>query len=634
MLKITIQGKKLDLKKDMTLEYNIKNPFFEDDTIPVPATYTFSVPPTANNNKLLAYPLRINQKTRLTEFEGEISYSAIVIARGILVRKKTKQNGDISLYFKAQTSEDLLDKPLCELPLKEYTLNSGDWLQNMIALCERSFRGEEPFALPMVRIKQPDNVMALFGASGEDNNFWQGIIIALAEKFGFAEPKVLYLNPFEFYWQRLPEGNKYYLLKKGAKLFEILTPFPFLWHIMDVVLSSLGISKNPFKDSGNLEKVIVSATYSPTDVSISESTPFRINKSLPDFNTGDFVKDVLKAFGFTLNRLRGCTNIIAYDEILKQDPIDDWTEVLVDGWTIEDEKREHLEAGIDTGVPEFTLDEGEKKTLVEVDTPYDLTYKLYLMSHNLTVDGVQYKKENINKTCWYIKLTREFYYSEAESGSVRFWVTFKGVKPFPSKTKSPLKMKNRKTNFKSPPMLLDFAMDSFSPDYTKMPVNGVYSGKNDFCHRYMYIPYIEAKRSERDFKPTLLSYIGKEQAYIPVSKNSSNVAPDPKYPMATSNGYNPWRGEGLDFSEIRVRSEVARQFFEKQRLKLKGEVVLSEKRIRKLTGIDVIICKGKRWLLQEINIPIKTSKIYPAKVTLVEIPDIDNMSFPKYNLWS
>ncbi len=646
MLAIKIKGEKLDLPSDITFEYHIKNPFFEDKTIPVPATYTFSVPPTPRNNRLLAYPLRINQKTRLSEFEAEVSYGSVVIASGIVVRKKTTQNGNINLYFKAQNEEDLLDKPLCELPLGEYQFSQENWVQELNALCERSFSGEEPFALPMVRTKAHSESVAFFYSASADPAKISKYIRFYMEKFlnlrvptKIVSPSSVYLNPYYVYSQTLNEGSKYYQFTHPTRRggFGMLAPFPYLWHIVDVVFSSLGIADNPFKDGDELEKIIVSGTYKPPMGDDFENKVFRVNKSLPNCTAADFLKNVLKAFGLTLNRLKGKTSVIAYDDVLTQEPVADWSDIILDGWSVEEEKQESLLAGLDTGVPEFTENEVEDKRIVEVENPYQIMYKLYLMAYDLTVDGRRYYKKDIAKTCWYVSSTREFYYSAVDDETKRFWVTFKGVKPLDTGN-FPHKKKNRQASINIAPMVLDYAIDNFNPDFTKEPVNGVYEGAAGTQKRFMYLPFIESKCSEQDFKPTLLSYLGKEASYIPVDANSQNVAPAPRYPFASTNGHNPYNKEGVNFSKVGDYSKTAKLFFESKRLKLKGKVMLSEKQIQRLTGVDVVVFRGKRWLLQEISIPIKMRKIYPSKITLIEIPEIDvqskYLSFPNWTTWT
>ncbi len=639
MLKIIVKGEPLDLKADMTFEYRIKNPFFEDKIIPVPATYSFAIPLTSRNNRLLSYPMRLNQIVKKNEFEAKIIFGSVVIAQGILVRKKATQNGDINMFFKAQMDEGLLDKPLCELPLKEYYLSDGDYLENLHRLCERSFEGEVPFALPMLRISSPSNKVALWGMEKCDYKR----IAEILKWFGRGRHKVIspdevYVNAYSLFWQTLPEGNKYYFIKKEDKLFDRIAPFPYLWHIVEVVLASLDISKNPFKDGGILESLVVSATYCPTDNTISPDKPFKLNKSLSNYNTGRFLKEVFKGFGFCLNRLKGKTSIISYDEMLEQQPLADWSDILIDGWSIEDAKQEELVSGVDSERPRYTPENEEKRNIKEVDSPYYIMYQLYLMANNLNVDGVEYKSEDIPTICWYVSMTGEYYYSYFDEDSGDYWIEYKGVDPLQEigKKTSNLKKKNRKSSLKIPIMTVDFAGELFAPDYTKAPINGVYSGKFDvtvFTHRYTYLPFISAERNKRDFTPALLSYTGKESSYIPVKINNENVAPHPRYPFATTNGYDAFSADGFDFEDAKSFSNTAKVFFEKERCILKGKVLLTEKQVQKLTGVDVIRCNGKKWLLKEISIPIKSHKIYPAQVTLVEIPDL-NLSFPDFDVWA
>ncbi len=642
MLEIIIQGEPLELKSDMTFEYNIKNPFFEDKVIPVPATYSFAVPLTPRNNRLLRYPLRMNQTEKVKEFDAVITFGSITIAKGVLVLKKAVKKGSINLFFKAQADEGLLDKPLCDLPLKEYALNDGDYLENLHNICERSFEKEEPFALPMVRITPPSEKVALFGLEkcslDEKSRIFRE---HFNRKLKGGSPNVSYINPYHFYHQTLLDGNKYYAVKKEDKYLNRIAPFPFLWHIMDVVLSSLGINKNPFKDGGDLESIIVSATYCPPDKEISIDDNFKINKSLSDINTGDFIKEVLKAFGFSLNRLRGKTNIVSYDEMLQQTPIADWSNLLIDGWSIERAKQEELVSGIESERIIYGIENSEERILRTVEYPYDVMYYLYLMANNLKVNGVKYKKEDINSASWYITSTNEYYDSYFDSGD--YWCVYRGVEPsfvFGNHSYN-LKKKERKADLKVPIMIVDMAWDLFLPDFTELPVNGEYVGdynpklgNKGITNRFVYIPFVESDLNARSFSPALLSYQGKESSYIPIPEDDDNVAPHPRYPFANTNGCGVFSAKGFNFDKVKDFSITAKSFFLKERNILKGKVLLSERQIRELSGVDVVLCNGKRWLLKEVRIPIKLHKIYPAQFVLVEIPELENLSFPDLDIWA
>ncbi len=641
MLKIIVQGEPLDLKSDMIFEYRIKNPFFEDDVIPVPATYTFSVPLTSRNNRLLGYPLRLNQTSKVVEFEASIVFGAMVIAEGLLVIKTVSEKGSVNLFFKAQSDEGVLDEPLCDLHLNEYDLRGGDYLENLHALCEQAFRKEVPFALPMVRITNPSDKVAIFGMERCDYAQITAILGFFGKKIHkVALPDDVYVNPYSVFSQTLSERNKYYTIKKDEEFLDRIAPFPYLWHIIEVVLSSLNIYKNPFKDGGVLESIVVSATYCPKDRQVYSDKIFRVNKSLPSCNTGDFVKEVFKGFGFSLNRLRGKTDIVSYKEMLQQKPLSDWSSLLEDGWSVEGVKPELLVAGVADKPKEYSVEEGEKRLLRTVQRSYRIMYELYLMAHDLSVDGISYERKDIEMSAWYVVETGEYYYSYFDEKTQDYWLEYKGVKLSDAPLLSSLKKKKRQANLKVPTMVVDFAGDLFEGDWSKMPVNGRYEGEfstyvepDGFTHRYTYLPFIEAKRNERDFTPALLSYVGHESSYIPYPLSENNVAPSPSYPFATTNGRSALGKAGFDFADMKTFSLAAKEFFEKEKAVLKGKVLLSERQIKELSGIDVVMCKGKRWLLKEISIPIKPHRIYPAVVTLVEIPELDSLSFPDYDVW-
>lgn len=90
---LKIKGEFVDLKQDLELNVSAKNPMFTRQVIPGTVTYSFDVPATERNERIMGFVRHLDNVEKLPELDAELYFGGVLYKRGDFVVKEANNSG-------------------------------------------------------------------------------------------------------------------------------------------------------------------------------------------------------------------------------------------------------------------------------------------------------------------------------------------------------------------------------------------------------------------------------------------------------------------------------------------------------------------------------------------------------------
>lgn len=621
MFYFRVKSQYVDLPEDFRVELILENPLLLQDRIPMPYTTSSEFVLTPANKVLFDNPDRINLKDRVWEYDGCVmGFGARPLYYGLMIIEEVGNR----LMWNFQASDDLsaTKSNMNEIDLGRLDFGFGsiisrqgpDWNTGVIvpSPAMTSYRDEILASLTTDK----DYTTAPIKIAGEDipSMFDDDTLVYVGSLFG----QNRFFNPFSN-----NQGHLAYL--QFAGVFEFTQAHAPIYPQLRVgyfIKKLLGLpdAYNPFL-ADELFKLVLTSHYHPKfrDDLVSRWSGVLLDNEYPtEFTFDNFfikfqsfqpalqssvvLKSMLNLVAGTLFRYQeGASStykILLASDIIADPEIRDWDHLLGSKLIL---SREIAQPYI------FGFDDFD-----EEDPAIDPAFVLATIEDLLTasVDPITFERS------YYIQTTRQLILKKlapkAEStdpDEYTYEVRHSGLERANSSTGyqitsaiSPLKM--------TPVInLVDFATRPEKPEILA------------------YLPVYEGQRSV-NYKPHVMIYQG--MISNPLNTDEPTFFGDHVYPYLSYHNYDPagnrlgdlslhWNGpDGL----IDRYHKHFMTWMERDRLAGYGEFIFSPYYLKDIDFAKKYLVRSKAWWIKKITVPLTKKKIEPARVDLVEAPEV------------
>lgn len=342
MLEIQHAGSLIDLPPDISFDLTIENPFMISDRIPTPYSLTFALPSTPANLALFSYPNRIASVMNF-EYITDISIfvDGVGISTGVL-KLDTYEDGIINAYYLGAAYIPNPGTLMYNVMMAKYLLahcstksevqTETGFYPGFKDLLESTLDGSQNFVCPPVRVvneKQFTPFDPAYDSVREYERLFTTGVYADAKHIAM----VSYLN----FWNINLHAWRY----DDCHMPNIM--FPKIGYLFDLVFKN-NISNNLF-NNGELAKLVMINQYNPALISyaymvenygclfdngLGNNEPFfYLNSYMPEFEIGNFLKDMLKIFCISLfPRKDGGYEMAFNKDVINDNNSEDWTPLV------------------------------------------------------------------------------------------------------------------------------------------------------------------------------------------------------------------------------------------------------------------------------------------------------------------
>lgn len=592
MLKIIADGYAVQLTENFSLNLIIENPFVTAERIPTPYTTTFDLPSTPENLKFFKFPNRVTSKGGFKEYGCRVYFGAINILTGALVVQQ--YNKTIKAFFRGVVFSDNLTKKLKDIDGEKYSFGMGsrrsisftseeNYAHKYMQFMQSRVVGSQDFVAAPVRIKDVawPNVNPLHAPAG----------------YGYEALSLQYFNFFN-------AKDKVYTLGAGTDMRHgPVFPQPFLHTIFDEIFDDT-LEENVFQQ-GELAKVVLVTSYHENfydhiiemykgiildnsyDYNIEQY--FKMESYLPELQSNEFFKDILKVFCCTLFSVGGKFRIVFNQDILNSKTIENWGDKLIGELSIsETDALEYVYGyadnidAMDDFVPVSTL--GNLSDLVTLSViPADNEKEYMVASLNQVMKKIATNNPSFGPPVIYT-----------------YEVVNAGFGGFNDPVGESFDMISNVTPL---PMTVDFYWwtNTGSPDITR---------------RNWMVPIWEGDRTKRPNIGYIMIYQG---------LNNTFTQPD-QYPLLTNHNVDQygnrlgdislnWDGENGLLNRFHV---AYKEWIETSKLRASGTILISALDLKNLDLSKKKHIKGKLFFIEKLSVTITNKGISPAEVDFIE----------------
>lgn len=377
MLQLLINGVSIDLPADISISLSISNPFLSKDSIPLPYSLDFELPPTSKNLEVFSYPNRLAIKDRIESYPCQILFEALVIDSGKLEIERVKDT--ISANFIGSSINNLEhalyknDLGKVEFPgnytTVDYNRQSNfayhykEWGANRKDLSE----GDYVFApVSIVNYNQPWSIFTpIEGNPVPDANLPKFVMSAIRKRYdnAFQLKKPSRSSNDEFVNPFASESDTFLREEGNIQYHPPLFPaFKVSWLLKKIIGDSL--MNNLFESGSILNNLVIPTHYYPTwkvteDSDVTENQwgnfayppmvhnprpsptdpypgqPYIVlAEYLPDYKTNEFIIQLCLLFGITIVSKSGRLYMKFNNDILTADVKHNWSRKIIDGYEI------------------------------------------------------------------------------------------------------------------------------------------------------------------------------------------------------------------------------------------------------------------------------------------------------------
>lgn len=316
------------LPEDFALEMQTNNPVFTSEGS---ASATFSLPATPENLEAAGRPDRLSRtEAFLNNVECILQLGAFQIQGKLIVTScNSEEIGCCITYKEGSLYASYKDKSLKDI-LKDTTLYPSTFpIKTLATLTQNAM--EEPertlfvrFPVKVQLMEGYDIILNALEDTSDDFGISFGDIIYQARSYTYGDTTI-----------NVPNGYG-------------LTAFPFLYHIIEVILKTVGnynIVRNDFTREPFCYLVLL---HPVADLMCKGNIAYR--DLVPDITLSDFISWLQDKFGAYIAIDDKDVSIIILDEILSESPAFDLTPYIDDDLSLEIPDMEHISIEMDTSL--------------------------------------------------------------------------------------------------------------------------------------------------------------------------------------------------------------------------------------------------------------------------------------------
>ncbi|MEO9474125.1 MAG: hypothetical protein ABJG41_01280 [Cyclobacteriaceae bacterium] len=608
MLKITQNGQALNLFPDTQISFVYENPLFLTDRIPVAKTLSFTIPVTANNQTILGYPNRIHSENWGRVYNDfRVFFGPVQFFYGSgIIQEYTDR---ISLFLRGVVLPDEIKTKMNDVDLgEEYFGDESE--DNFPSYLEADSFGEtyRLYFENMLDGSQPEVVapIKLEGAA------WPGLAeqnLSAPKNQGIAATEALYLNFFNANREDHLLFRDLIIPSADPQYHSVCFPSLFVDEFLTQVMGDI-LEENPFS-SGDLQKLCLVNSFHPNfraGLTIDRfygmlldlygfpgydgEFSFQLNSFNSSIAINDLLKELLKIFGITMFSKAGKFQLKFNDDIITSSTTSDWTRHLIDSLSFWKEEGQSYAYGYSSDSYDLDAD-----NLTTVETIEDL--RDYGSAENIYVSSVNqvFTITDIEKS------------EEDEPDRVTVEVISSGCEASPDTPADGFDMKSSLEPLK---MKLDYY-------WWDSAIVGDYIEFGEW-----YVPSMDSDRASRPDMPAIMIYWGLQDTLTDKADESPTVKD--QYPYMSANNYDAYgnrlgdlslQWEGDDGLIANYHAEF-KAWIEKEKLKAKGNFLLSALDLKNLDLSEKKNIKGKNFFIEKLEVSITIDEIKPARVHLIE----------------
>lgn len=642
MLEILIDNTALDLPSDIAINIVMENPFMAEDRIPAPYSLSFEIPGTAHNLALFGFPNRLgvynNSYTGFSKKNATIRYNSLSLLKGHITL--TNVSSTLKINFVGIDFNDNIRIPLYKLDLgRQYFPGEYD---------DVDFTDPSNFAYSylqwansLVNTSRQDYIAAPLVVASENQPYtvYTPMFGDLANRYEYID-KYTWKLPFRF--NDLEHINAYnvkestFLIEKKSsasyfipirKAVSSIFPVFRVGYILDKIFSSL-LLNNPFSTGDLFDLVMPTYFFSqwkprvqndalantdyPPMVSNprpNSTTPFpsqpyvELADFLPDYNANDFVVQLLNLFCATMIPYRGKLRIQLNNSILSAIPTADWTSKLIDIPELYQEPGKEYEYGY--------RDDSDSEIEEQIDATVATIYDMISKPFTLDADKLYQEIFHITSTGQIIRK----YASE---------VKVNRVAPNGETTEVQIQYTLLKNNFGGNKATSEVKFDVKSgirvlPD---MPARYFQNTENNptvagSLKEYQAPAFLNIDRSVRpsEVHLTFLQGVYHVHGDSPGVTTKYPILSSHKMPGEPHNKTLAWNATNGLYDKYHIDFK---SWIEKNKLKLKGDFLLSYMDLHNLDISEKVHVNGRNFFIEKLQFTIYKDHISPVITELTE----------------
>lgn len=327
-MRLYTQNGEFVLPEDFALDMQTNNPVFTSEGS---ASATFSLPATPENLEAAGRPDRLSRNTAfLNNVECIMQLGAFQLQGQLIVTScNSEEIGCCFTYKEGSLYASYKDKSLKDI-LKNTTYYPSTFpIHTLAGLTQNAMEDSESTVL----VRFPVKVQLMEGYDITLNELED-----LSDEGGIAYGDIVYQA------RSFTNGNTTINVPDGYGL----TAFPFLYHIIEVILKAVG-NYNVVRNDFTMEPFSHLVLLHPVaDLMCKGNIAYR--DFVPDITLSDFISWLQDKFGAYITIDDKDASIIILDEILSESPAFDLTPYIDDDLSLEIPDMEHISIDMDTSL--------------------------------------------------------------------------------------------------------------------------------------------------------------------------------------------------------------------------------------------------------------------------------------------
>jgi len=631
MIELIVADKyKLQLPRNVELQFVEENPFFADDNTPAPYTLSFELDATRANLEALGLLNRITSRIVRLKVPARIDYNSFCYSKGELIVLGFDKR--IKLQYKGFADSMNYEVPMNKLDLDEYNFGmfppvwinvtqnpsiTAQWYYYMSALFtnyldfyRNLYSTQSEFALGPIK---------KLGAEWKGTGYTKGF-------YNFYKNYINFCNPGDF------ANNPWQMFDTYYNIHNPIYPYPYVNKVFDKVFGDKLIN-NPFAD-GDLQKLCIVSlfnkfnrvankneiefveawigddndrvlrefimplveSYEPVPTGTSPEIAInniKLQSFMPDYSFAKFITELLKMFGMFLSKEGNQYRIFSDNEFHNRDAV-----ICLDKYLIDNEEINYEEQP----ATEYVLELGGDKTEIPNNTVGVLNTKEatdYMFDQNPPKVKNDFLDLNTNQVFTLERSVRGLTNQQ--------WLAHETIQSALVQKENPEIEEKKIISTEVAP--LEMQVEQW------WQIN---DGGNDLIPRYhWHVPVVDLESKTKDSPPPVMLSYG-------LSRTVEHA--DARYPLITNHNVDMFgerRGEisllpNGDDGLIKKFHNYNKKFWEGAKQNVKARFLLPFEVNKSLKITDKVNFKGKNFYIQTREYDLTNSGISPVELMLVE----------------
>ena len=616
MLNIYIEQNRIDIFVDTEVTLNFENPICLSDRIPVPYSFGFDIPKTANNLTILKFSNRIQSRhTALRKMVGHIMFGTSVVAMGEF---QIEECGDtIELNFTAAILPIGIEKKMYKQNLGSIEfLAKAEMVSGVLNTMQAQFEYTELLWDNASEVGVPDYVACPLHIKDSAFEAVEGEIDP------FSNQRKMFINACHSagYVHSVSSSLEY-----GAVISKVIPAFRVGW-LIDKLLGANVTVGTEFATA--LKRLMLVCTYHPK-YQIEDLRPiFDIDRQtkkvsinfadfMPDVSASEFLTEMLKLACSSLYVKNDKYIIETNTSVVCGKAKHDWVGRLSDEQTVWSEPKQKYELSLKNN------DDMDSVT----DRPITVVSTIYNM---VTAVRTAISSDQEFLPCYYVSSTKQYFEAyintHLSSDDIKLW-DFKLLAQEVNNSES-TQDEDEDSDVSSFDMNIKASVITptvMSPVFNNIRyVPGVHSNGKMYSHQN-YCPVVEIQEKRSDdlilglWGAKLTDEMNNEDKkhvhrfYQPVLTNSA-VLPDGTALDGVSLSIGNYQ------RTIKSFHNSYKKWIETDKRILKSKICLNESEISQLDLRDKVNYDGVDFIIKNLSVTLRNGCIDPAEVELIEVP--------------